>query len=280
MACVARRAGMAAAALALLLLPALASAQHLSLVDLPYTYDALEPWLDGPTMRLHHLGHHAGYVLKANAALAALRGAPETNALAKLGLDALLLRLADVPEPQRGALRAAGGGVVNHELWWSQLAAPAERGGGGGAFDASSELGAAILARWVSLEVFQEVFKAHALGVFGSGWAWLELDMRGVSDGAVAALALTTTPNQDSPLMEAGRVPLIALDAWEHAYYLKYPNKRGDYIDAFWHVLDWRAVEVRYSDAITPMKDAQALHEHATKYPLEGRVSAEGGVSM
>jgi superoxide dismutase, Fe-Mn family len=195
-----------------------AAAQHLQLPALQFGYADLEPYIDEATMEVHHLGHMQAYTDKANAALAELRANATTNALAKLGLDALLSRLGDVPEPQRSALRNHGGGYVNHELFFASLGVPEEKGGPGGRFLPGTPLGQAIARQFVSFAIFQELFRQAALRVFGSGWVWLELDKRG-GDNAVGVLAITTTPNQDSLTMDSPlRVPLLGLDVWEHAY--------------------------------------------------------------
>jgi Fe-Mn family superoxide dismutase len=195
-----------------------------ALPPLPYPYDALEPHLDAETMHLHHEKHHATYVAKLNEAVAA---AP---ALAGRSVEALLADLAAVPEAVRAAVRNHGGGHANHTLFWTSLR-PAGGAGPGG------ELAQAIAAAFGSPESLIEKMTAAAVGVFGSGWAWLVA-------GADGALALETTPNQDSPL-SAGRRPLLGVDVWEHAYYLKYQNRRAEYVKAWWNVVDWRAVEER-----------------------------------
>lgn len=229
-----RRALAAAAAAA----AALASAQHLPLPGLPYAYDALEPYIDAATMRTHHLGHMKAYTDRVNAAIGELRADPATNALAKNGLEWLLQHLDLVPEPQRGAIANHGGGYVNHELFFAQLApargnasssaaaasgegddgddegAPAPGWGGDFSLTDGTHFQAAFLERFVSLPIFKELVRTAALRLFGSGWVWLELDAR----GAVPVLAVTTTPNQDTPLTDPRRLPLLGVDVWEHAY--------------------------------------------------------------
>jgi Fe-Mn family superoxide dismutase len=195
-----------------------------TLPPLPYAPDALEPHLDAETMKLHHDKHHAAYVAKLNEAVAA---AP---ALAGKSLEALLADLGAVPEAVRGAVRNHGGGHFNHSLFWTTM-----KPGGGGA--PGGELAPAIAAAFGSFESFAEAFQKAALGVFGSGWAWLVR----AADGR---LAIETTPNQDSPL-SAGRTPLVGVDVWEHAYYLKYQNRRADYLEAWMNVVDWGAVGER-----------------------------------
>jgi Fe-Mn family superoxide dismutase len=194
-----------------------------TLPDLPYDADALEPHIDAQTMLLHHDKHHATYVQKLNDALKDL---PE---LSQLPVEELMAKLDQVPEAVRGVVRNNGGGHANHSLFW-QLMSP--QGGG----KPSGELAAAIDKAFGSYEEFQTMFKAAAVGRFGSGWAWLCK----ADDG----LHIESTPNQDNPWME-GHQPILALDVWEHAYYLKYQNKRPDYIDAWWNVVNWGEVAKR-----------------------------------
>lgn len=196
-----------------------------TLPDLPYAKDALEPNIDAMTMEIHHDRHHAAYVNNLNAALAKH---PE---LEGKSLDDLLGNLADVPEDIRTAVRNNGGGHWNHSLFW-QVMSP----NGGGA--PSGALSAAINAAFGSFDEFKAQFKAAAGGRFGSGWAWLIV----APDGS---LSVTSTPNQDTPLME-GKKAILGLDVWEHAYYLKYQNKRPDYVDAWWNVVNWAEVARRY----------------------------------
>lgn len=197
----------------------LSQAQHLPLPGLLWAYDALEPFIDEATMRVHHLGHMKAYTDKVNAAIGELRAKQDTNALAKNGLEWLLTHLEEVPEPQRSAIANHGGGYVNHELYFSQFA-PSFRNdtfpGGGGDFSMidHSEFKTVFLQRFVSLEVFKELVKATALRLFGSGWVWLEVDFR----GAVPVLAVSTTVNQDTPATDPRRKPILGLDVWEHAY--------------------------------------------------------------
>jgi Fe-Mn family superoxide dismutase len=200
-----------------------------SLPPLPYAADALEPYLDGETMRLHHGKHHATYVSKLNEAVAA------TPAIAGWSLERLLGDLAAVPESARTAIRNHGGGHANHTLFWTSLA-PA-RGNAPRALPPGG-FASAVAAEFGSLARLEEVLTGSALGLFGSGWAWL-------SRGADGKLAVETTPNQDSPLT-AGRRPLLGIDVWEHAYYLKYQNRRGDYLGALLQVIDWTAVAGRF----------------------------------
>jgi Fe-Mn family superoxide dismutase len=191
-----------------------------TLPALPYAADALEPHIDAATMQIHHGKHHNAYVTNLNAAI---EKAPE---LASWSLEELLSKLDKVPESVRTAVRNNGGGHWNHSLFW-QLLAP----GGGG--EPTGDLAAAIKASFGDFARFKEQFTAAAMGRFGSGWAWL------IRKGG--GLVITSTPNQDNPLMEgvAPRDVLLGLDVWEHAYYLKYQNRRADYIAAFWNVINW-----------------------------------------
>ncbi len=200
-----------------------------TLPALPYAYDALEPHIDAKTMEIHHSRHHQTYVTNLNAALADL---PE---LAALPLEALLARIDSLPAQVQGAVRNHGGGHANHSLFW-QVMSPAGGGEPGG------ELAAAILRDLGGLEAFKQAFTQAALSRFGSGWAWLVVDGRG-------KLQVVGSANQDSPLME-GLTPILGLDVWEHAYYLKYQNKRPDYIAAFYNVIDWGEVARRYVAAL------------------------------
>ena len=197
------------------------------LPDLPYGFDALAPHIDEQTMRIHHGKHHATYITKLNGAL-------DGHAdLAAKSVEDLIADLDAVPEAIRGAVRNNGGGHANHSLFWSVM-------GPGKGGEPTGELGAAIDATFGGFDAFKEAFAAAGMTRFGSGWAWL------VVDGD--SLAVTSTANQDSPLME-GKTPLLGLDVWEHAYYLNYQNRRPDYIGAFWNVVDWDAVAARFSAA-------------------------------
>lgn len=198
-----------------------------TLPDLPYAYDALEPHIDEETMRLHHDKHHAAYITKTNAAL---ENHPE---LAELSIVELMEKLDSVPEDIRTAVRNNGGGHANHTLFWEVLS---PNGGG----QPSGDLAKAIEDAFGGFEEFKEKFNETAAGRFGSGWAWLV-----VSDGK---LEVMDTLNQDSPHTE-GKTPVLGLDVWEHAYYLNYQNKRPDYIQAFWNVVNWDEVEKRFNEA-------------------------------
>jgi len=199
-------------------------AKH-ELPALPYPFDALEPHIDAQTMEIHHDRHHATYVNNLNAAL---EKHPE---LFDKSLDELLSNLDSVPEDIRTAVRNNGGGHANHTLFWEILS----KNGGGAP---SGELADAINSAFGSFEKFKEEFTKAATTRFGSGWAWLVVDN--------GKLSVTSTPNQDSPIME-GKTPILGLDVWEHAYYLKYQNKRPDYINAFWNVVNWEEVAKRYA---------------------------------
>lgn len=197
------------------------------LPELPYAYDALEPHIDKETMNIHHTKHHNTYVTNLNKAL---EGQDE---LASKSVEEVIANLDAVPESVRTAVRNNGGGHANHSLFW-QLLSP--NGGG----EPTGELADAISSKFGSLDKFKEEFAAAAAGRFGSGWAWLV-----VNNGE---LEITSTPNQDSPIME-GKTPVLGLDVWEHAYYLNYQNRRPDYIKAFWNVVNWDEVAKRYKEA-------------------------------
>jgi Fe-Mn family superoxide dismutase len=194
--------------------------------DLPYAYDALEPHIDEATMKVHHDKHHQAYVDKANAAL-------EGTEWADRDVEDVLKSLSSLPEDKQGPVLNNAGGHYNHSLFWQMLSPD-----GGGEPD--GELGAAIGEKFGSFDAFKDEFKAAGIGQFGSGWAWL------VHDGS--GLAVAKTPNQDSPVSD-GKTALLGCDVWEHAYYLKYQNKRPDYIDAFWNVVNWDYVAQRFADA-------------------------------
>jgi Fe-Mn family superoxide dismutase len=196
---------------------------------LPYAFDALEPHFDAMTMEIHHDRHHKAYVDNLNAAL------EKHPHLMDHSAEALIKMIEQVPEDIRMAVRNNGGGHVNHSMFWLQLKA-----GGGG--EPTGKLAEAIHAAFGEYAKFKEAFSKAGVGRFGSGWAWLVAD----KDGKVS---ITSTPNQDNPLME-GKFPILGLDVWEHAYYLKYQNKRAAYIEAFWNVVNWDDVAARYA-AIT-----------------------------
>lgn len=198
-----------------------------SLPPLPYPYDALEPYIDKLTMELHHTKHHAAYVNNLNKAL---ESAPE---LANKSLEELLANnCAIVPEKIRTAVRNHGGGHINHSLFWEIMGPKA-----GG--EPRGKIAEAITQTFGSFEKFKETLTEAALGRFGSGWAWLVKTPH-------KKLEVYSTPNQDSPLME-GKIPILGIDVWEHAYYLKYQYRRADYVQAWWNVVNWAAVEKRFT---------------------------------
>ncbi|WP_318615032.1 superoxide dismutase [Sporosarcina sp. YIM B06819] len=194
------------------------------LPELPYAYDALEPHFDKETMNIHHTKHHNAYVTNLNNALAG------NEELLSKSIEELIANLDAVPEAARTAVRNNGGGHANHSLFWEQLSAD----GGGQPTGALAE---AIDKKFGSFDAFKEEFAKAGATRFGSGWAWLSLNN--------GELEVTSTPNQDSPIME-GNTPLLGLDVWEHAYYLHYQNRRPDYIAAFWSVVNWDVVAKRF----------------------------------
>ncbi|NLS43920.1 superoxide dismutase [Mn] [BEV proteobacterium] len=203
-----------------------------SLPSLPYSYDALEPHFDKQTMEIHHSKHHQAYLNNANAALESL---PE---FASLSAEELIAKLDKVPAEKKAVLRNNAGGHANHSLFWKGLKLGTALGG---------DLKAAIERDFGNVDAFKEKFEQAAATRFGSGWAWLVLK----EDGK---LAVVSTANQDSPLMGeaisgASGYPIVALDVWEHAYYLKYQNRRPDYIKAFWNVVNWDEAAARFAAA-------------------------------
>jgi Fe-Mn family superoxide dismutase len=198
------------------------------LPPLPYAFDALEPHIDAKTMEIHHDKHHATYVNKLNEALA---NHPDLQAKS---LEDLLRDVEAVPESIRGAVRNHGGGHSNHSVFWEIM-------GPGGGGNPSGPLAQAIDEAFTNFDNFKQQMTNAAASLFGSGWAWLVL-----TNGT--KLDLITRPNQNSPLME-GKVPLVGVDVWEHAYYLKYQNRRPDYLSAWWNTINWQAVAQRYSAA-------------------------------
>lgn len=196
------------------------------LPQLPYGYDALEPYLDAKTMEIHHTKHHQAYTNNLNAAL------DKHPEIADMSLEKLLADLTLVPEDIRTAIRSSGGGYWNHDFFWKVMAshsAEASRG------EPKGEIADAISASFADFAAFKDTFTKTASGIFGSGWAWLVV-------GEDGKLSVISTPNQDSPLALRQK-PLLALDIWEHAYYLKFQNRRPEYIDAWWNVVNWDAVE-------------------------------------
>lgn len=198
-----------------------------TLPALPYAYDALEPHIDAKTMEIHHTKHHQSYIDKLNAALAGTEWED-------MPVDDVLRRMDDLPEEKKTAVRNHGGGHANHSLFWTILS---PEGGG----QPTGDLALALDAAFGSFEKFAENFTAAAAGQFGSGWAWLT-----VQNGTPEILAL---PNQDSPLL-MGKTPILGLDVWEHAYYLKHQNRRPEYIASFWNVVSWEEVARRYAQAM------------------------------
>jgi Fe-Mn family superoxide dismutase len=194
-----------------------------TLPPLPYPFDALEPHIDAQTMQIHHDKHHAAYVANLNKAVA------DFPDLGKMPVEALLKDLNAVPEKVRATVRNQGGGHYNHSIFWEMM----KKNGGG---QPAGELSKAIDAKFGSFAAFKDQFTKAAAGQFGSGWAWLVSDRDG--------LGIQSTPNQDSPLSE-GKRPLLGLDVWEHAYYLKYQNRRADYIAAWFNVINWDYVSQR-----------------------------------
>lgn len=198
----------------------------LQLPTLSYSFDALEPHFDAKTMEIHYTKHHQAYLDKL---IAALESHPE---LQEQSVESLLTNLQRVPEDIKQAVINHGGGHLNHTLFWSILSAQPQQ------LESTGALGQAVGKQFGSIEAFKQQFEAAAAARFGSGWAWLVQN----ADGT---LAITTTANQDSPLL-VGQKPLLGLDVWEHAYYLKYQNRRAEYITAFWNVLDWAVVSERF----------------------------------
>jgi len=198
------------------------------LPPLPYAYDALEPHIDSMTMEIHYSKHHQTYVNSLNAALEGAGIATDEP------VEALVSRLDQLPEAVRGAVRNHGGGHANHSLFWSVMS---PEGGG----DPEGELAAAIESELGGLAAFRDAFTKAALTRFGSGWAWLSVTPAG-------KLTVESSANQDSPLMH-GNTPILGLDVWEHAYYLKYQNRRPEYIAAFYNVVNWPEVARRYAAA-------------------------------
>ena len=197
-----------------------------TLPPLPYDFAALEPHIDAKTMEIHHGKHHQAYVNNLNAAI------EKTPELAKKSLDDLMRNVGALPEAVRTAVRNNGGGHWNHSMFW-QIMVPKAGGEPGG------KLGQAITTAFGDFAKFREQFSAAGIGRFGAGWAWL------INNGG--KLSITSTPNQDNPLME-GQKAIMGLDVWEHAYYLKYQNRRPDYINAWWNIVNWREVEKRFQD--------------------------------
>jgi Fe-Mn family superoxide dismutase len=204
------------------------TAMPFELPKLPYSYDALEPYIDAKTMEIHYTKHHQAYLDRLNAAL---KDYPD---LQSKTIDELLSNLGAIPEAIRTTVRNHGGGYANHNLFWVIMAPKA-----GG--EPKGEIAEAIKESFGSFQNFKDVFSKAALDRFGSGWAWLVL-------GKTGKLEVTSTPNQDTPISDGLR-PLMGLDVWEHAYYLKYQNRRADYIAAWWNVVNWEQVGKNYAEA-------------------------------
>ena len=197
------------------------------LPELEYDYSSLAPYIDAETMKIHHSKHHAAYVAKVNAAL-------ENTEWENQEIETLLKQLDRLPADKQNAVRNNGGGHANHSLFWKLLSQDP-------LLQPTGSLDEAITQTFGSLEKFKDLFATAAATQFGSGWAWLVLTSEGT-------LAVYATPNQDSPLMK-GDTPLLGLDVWEHAYYLKYQNRRPEYIESFWNVLDWKSVMANFEAA-------------------------------
>jgi len=202
-----------------------------TLSDLPYNFDALEPFIDAQTMQIHHDKHHAAYIKNLNDALAG------QDALLSLPVEELIADLSRVPEPVRTKVRNNGGGHANHTFFWRSMSPNPK----GEKRLPEGELVQAMSRAFGSFDGFMEKFAAAGIGRFGSGWVWL------VSEKGT--LTITDTPNQDSPVME-GKTPILGLDVWEHAYYLKYQNLRADYIMNWWNVVNWTEVAVRFGTTL------------------------------
>ena len=198
------------------------------LPDLPYDFGALEPHIDARTMEIHYTKHHQAYLDKTNAAL-------QGSDLLKKPIEDVLSDLSTVPENIRTAVRNSGGGYANHKLFWTVMSPD-----GGG--EPSGAISDAIDETFEGFHAFKEKFSNTAAGQFGSGWAWLVLDG--------GKLVITSTQNQDTPLSQ-GKTPVLTLDVWEHAYYLKYQNRRPEYIEAWWNVVNWSEVSRRYTEALS-----------------------------
>ncbi len=198
-----------------------------TLPKLPYDYDALEPHIDERTMKIHHTKHHQGYTDKVNKAL-------EGHEFANLDIEEVLRRVDELPDDKKQAVINNGGGYSNHSIFWTILS---PNGGG----EPTGDIADAIGGKFGDFDNFKDEFSSAATGRFGSGWAWLCVDGSG-------DIQVLNTLNQDSPYMD-GLTPILGLDVWEHAYYLNYQNKRGDYVDAFWNLVNWEQVNEYYNEA-------------------------------
>lgn len=209
-----------------------------TLPQLTYAYDALEPHIDARTMEIHHTKHHQAYITNVNKAI-------EGTDWEKLSVEDLVAAIHRVPESIRTAVRNHGGGHANHSLFWTILG---PNGGG----NPQGRLAAAMDRELGGFDKFREAFTKAAMGRFGSGWAWLSVDPN-------KKLVVEDTPNQNSPLMH-GNIPILGVDVWEHAYYLKYQNRRNEYIEAFYNVINWGEVLRRYEAALTQATPESAKH--------------------
>ncbi len=198
-----------------------------TLPELPYAYNALEPYIDERTMQIHHDKHHAAYVKNLNDALAG------QDTLLSMSIEDLMKNLSQVPEAIRTKVRNNGGGHANHTMFWTVMSGNPK----GEPRKPAGELGKAIDASFGNFEMFQEKFSAAGMGRFGSGWVWLINE--------AGKLSIVDTPNQDTPVMD-GKTPILALDVWEHSYYLHYFNRRDEYIKNWWNVVNWQQVEDNY----------------------------------
>jgi len=196
-----------------------------TLSKLPYAYDALEPWIDAQTMEIHYSKHHQAYVDKLNEALT------KYPKLESMNVIDLLKSFNTVPDDIKTAVKNHGGGHLNHTMFWESM-------GAGKGDEPTGKLAEALIKTFGDIKTFKELFAKEAAGRFGSGWAWLVTD-------AGKKLSVYSTANQDSPLLE-GKTPLLGLDVWEHAYYLKYQNRRPEYVTNWWNVVDWDVVSTRF----------------------------------
>lgn len=210
-----------------------------TLPNLPYPHDALEPTIDKATMEIHHGKHHNAYITNLNKAI---EGSPGRADIEKMSIEDICANLANIPADIRGAVRNNGGGHFNHSMFWTIMAAKGSGGGG----EPSGALAEAIKKSFGSFADFKTKLADAGVKRFGSGWAWLIVDKS-------KNLAITSTPNQDNPLMKEAEVqgtPILGVDVWEHAYYLKYQNRRPDYLAAWWDVVKWTEVAARYAKAM------------------------------
>jgi len=208
--------------------PAEEASGPFTLPPLPYGYEALEPHIDTRTMQIHHDKHHAAYVRKLNEAVAT------QTTLGKMTIEDILKNLSKVPEPIRKTVRNNGGGHYNHSLFWKMLTPKGEK-------EPQGDLAKALVSKFGSFAEFKRMFTKEASDVFGSGWAWLVLNGK--------ELEIDSTPNQDNPISQ-GKSPLLGVDVWEHAYYLKHQNRRPEYIAAWWNVVNWAFVSDRYKTSL------------------------------